>query len=896
MSTEFTVVHTRAPSDWEPWDADNVTVTDTGVELCREPAPTYITPTVVGTGAHVEMVDVDVDRCGTHYALDTGGALYRATAADSSFERLPCDGLDVGIDDATPKALCITDETFYVVGGPASADESGGAGSRSESDAEPSRSAYVQGLSVQLRQTRWVIETVGGVPLRDPLRAVRGPDDECYVLDGGRGEASGFVARVGTDGRASVVAEGLREPRDLTVDDEGTLTVLCLERVSPCGDSDENEASDDATDEEVEKLVLESYPTVSARFECRCEDADGGDEEVGSHETTHEQEQETATDGEETKSEETGCQERTGLCVPIQNATSIEAIAPGEFVVGVGPRAERKRRTVQKRTDTESTLETEQILYRYTAGATSAEPLSSFKHSCRTLRRGYSTAAGPKLFAIDDDPAADGKAIDGSGNVYVLEPTDSFVAVPEGYVGRLTTRFDLGARGAEWYRVTLSVGEQPPGTRVSLKYATTDRDLGPDGPADPGAEPDDCRARGRDDDGDDDGVVRWRAGDESNPHTVLVRSYGRRFLWLRVELVGGQYVSPTVESLKLSLTHESYIEYLPAIYAEDRTGPLFLERFLNVFEDTFGDIDHGIETLTEYLAPDTIPASHLSWLGSWLAVAEDDAWASASKETLITEAPTLFKRRGTRRGLARLVDIYLTGIESAPPSWAAVTDGEAREDEPGDSDGQSNETDNGTSGEETDADTDRHGDENTKRENEGKQNDTEHGDEREDERGARSGHLVALVEYDAVVSPTKRESTKTETDGVTVCAERPGVAGDDAAMEDNDLPAPFSDLLCCPQEFLVVLAPTVGEEARATVERIVERERPAHTVGRTVTLSSWGRFGRHTYLGVNSYLPPDEWVVNESRLGWNSVVGAREPGSQLDDGWHARLDEGLELV
>lgn len=777
---EFTVVDTRTRAEWEAWQVDdregwktdNLAVTDEGITLEEEFTATYVAPATVERGELGEPLDVDVDCRGTLYALGADGALYRAVSTGVPFERLVCDGL--GFDpDARPTAFCVTEEIVYVVGRmdpAASSDIDGGNG---ESEGHSHGRGYVQGLSARLRQTRWVVESADDRRFSDPIRAVRGPKGECYVLDRGSEVGAGFVARVDAAGTATVVVEGLYRPRDLTVDGEGALTVLDVD--SP---TDAEESKEEG------RPLLTRRAVITREGDVDVERVDAGTTTISPRRLP-------------------------------TSAACIEAVEPGEFVIGVVPDAGG-----------------EQTLYRYTWREGEVEPLSSFKRSCRALRRGYGDDPGPQLYAIGDQNTSGDRA----WAVYVLEPTKTVLRGPKGYAGSIDTWFDFGEIRATYYRIALELGDQPPGTRVDLRYAVTDRDIAPEGPVDEDAdvEPDDCR----DANDEDGGVVRWTPVDESNPTDVLVESKGRRYLWIRIDLVGTQYASPSVTSLKTSLTHESYLEYLPTIYVEDESSAEFLERFLSVFEDTFGDVDHGIETLTEYLDPDTIPAAHLSWLGSWLAIAEDNAWADSSKRTLVSEAPTLFKQRGTRRGLARLLEVYLEGVEPTPVHWAVA---------PWNDDGN-------------------------------------------EENGSEStgtGTFFSLVEYGDVVDGERVERATADGEERAVCES-------DVADADGMLAAPFSDLVCCPQEFVVVLAPTVGEEARGVVERIVEQERPAHTVGRTVPLSPWGRLDGHTYLGVNSYLPPEAFVVDESYLGLNSVVdGGAE--TQLGFGWEARLGGGLKL-
>jgi hypothetical protein len=53
-----------------------------------------------------------------------------------------------------------------------------------------------------------------------------------------------------------------------------------------------------------------------------------------------------------------------------------------------------------------------------------------------------------------------------------------------------------------------------------------------------------------------------------------------------------------------------------------------------------------------------------------------------------------------------------------------------------------------------------------------------------------------------------------------------------------------------------------------TVKRLIDREKPAHTVAGVMVLQPWIYLDMHTYLGINTYL--SEPVM---RLGITSVIG-----------------------
>lgn len=98
----------------------------------------------------------------------------------------------------------------------------------------------------------------------------------------------------------------------------------------------------------------------------------------------------------------------------------------------------------------------------------------------------------------------------------------------------------------------------------------------------------------------------------------------------------------------------SYLQYLPAPYQAD----LFLGRFLLIFEAILGPIEQTIDMLVHYFDPRLTPAEFLPWLASWVGVELDENWPLARRRDLVYWAVTLYRWRGTRRGLREHLRLY----------------------------------------------------------------------------------------------------------------------------------------------------------------------------------------------------------------------------------------------
>ncbi len=100
-----------------------------------------------------------------------------------------------------------------------------------------------------------------------------------------------------------------------------------------------------------------------------------------------------------------------------------------------------------------------------------------------------------------------------------------------------------------------------------------------------------------------------------------------------------------------------YLDYLPALYHDDE----FLARFLMLFESFLSPIERQIDHLSFYLDPRLTPPDFLPWLASWLDLTLDERWPEEKQRRLIGAAVSLYRKRGTKRGLQEALELY-TGV------------------------------------------------------------------------------------------------------------------------------------------------------------------------------------------------------------------------------------------
>jgi len=97
----------------------------------------------------------------------------------------------------------------------------------------------------------------------------------------------------------------------------------------------------------------------------------------------------------------------------------------------------------------------------------------------------------------------------------------------------------------------------------------------------------------------------------------------------------------------------AYQQHLPAVFQEID----FLRRFLLIFEQIWEPMEQRQDQIAMYFDPRTCPASLLSWLASWLDLKIDPYWPEGRMRALLAEAVELYRWRGTKYGLARMIEI-----------------------------------------------------------------------------------------------------------------------------------------------------------------------------------------------------------------------------------------------
>jgi phage tail-like protein len=97
----------------------------------------------------------------------------------------------------------------------------------------------------------------------------------------------------------------------------------------------------------------------------------------------------------------------------------------------------------------------------------------------------------------------------------------------------------------------------------------------------------------------------------------------------------------------------AYLRHLPAVFQDSD----FLRRFLLIFEQIWEPMEQRQDEIAMYFDPRTCPASLLDWLASWLDLKINPDWPEGRMRALLADAVELYRWRGTKYGLVRMIEI-----------------------------------------------------------------------------------------------------------------------------------------------------------------------------------------------------------------------------------------------
>jgi phage tail-like protein len=261
---------------------------------------------------------------------------------------------------------------------------------------------------------------------------------------------------------------------------------------------------------------------------------------------------------------------------------------------------------------------------------------------------------------------------------------------------------------------------------------------------------------------------------------------------------------------------------LPAVFAADPVQEEFLQRYLAMFDGMLHDLDVAARCRDVLVDPHGTPPEALAWLASFVGLVLDDRWAEPARRQLVAEIVGLYRRRGTLWALGRYLEIFLAGDRATDPDVAVVSPVIL-------------------------------------------------------EHFRLRGVGGALLGGDPELSSRSVLGAGFRVGG------RVGELGGEPLDLDGTETSPFASRA---HRFTVLIPRSLTGEEDAAVRRIIDTERPAHTIFDLCTVDAGMRVGRGTHLGISSIVGPsggfDFAIAGSTLLGRRSVLGPPPSGIAVE--------------
>jgi phage tail-like protein len=246
----------------------------------------------------------------------------------------------------------------------------------------------------------------------------------------------------------------------------------------------------------------------------------------------------------------------------------------------------------------------------------------------------------------------------------------------------VTYRLDSGQYRTMWGRVFIDACI-PPNTSVTLRFLTADDDddildpidaAGPDRggrpvPQSEATPPLPSRLRlsaaagpyrlYRRPTGRERAWDQIAADDPFETYEAPVNAPPGRYLWLHMCLHGTAQVSPRVRAVRVERPGHHLLKTLPKSWSRQDVAASFIHRYLAPAEGVLHQLDQQSALRAILVDPHTTPQEALAWLASFAGLVLDRRWPEDARRQLVAEAYTLFRRRGTKDSLLRILEIYL---------------------------------------------------------------------------------------------------------------------------------------------------------------------------------------------------------------------------------------------
>lgn len=143
-----------------------------------------------------------------------------------------------------------------------------------------------------------------------------------------------------------------------------------------------------------------------------------------------------------------------------------------------------------------------------------------------------------------------------------------------------------------------------------------------------------------------------------NPNDLVLFEFRGRYMWICLEITNYNKNIAKISEIKLEFPGFSFVDYLPQIYrGNDKNS--FLSRFLFIFQSLYTDLEDEIDKMPNLFDPIHVNEEFLSWITEWFSIKDRYIWGEEKLRLLLCNAIDLYKIKGTKESIKRIVEIYI---------------------------------------------------------------------------------------------------------------------------------------------------------------------------------------------------------------------------------------------
>lgn len=144
----------------------------------------------------------------------------------------------------------------------------------------------------------------------------------------------------------------------------------------------------------------------------------------------------------------------------------------------------------------------------------------------------------------------------------------------------------------------------------------------------------------------------------TNTADILLHQVCGRYLWFMLEVYGQPETQASFSNIMVYFPKQTWLRYLPEVYDRTNVGDTFLERYLAIFQSLYDDLNRSIDEIPISLEPQTGNRQVLERLASELGIGDIRLWSEPQLRYLVSHAPEMYRKRGTKQGLSDFIQLY----------------------------------------------------------------------------------------------------------------------------------------------------------------------------------------------------------------------------------------------